>query len=237
MARQRLERPLLAAALILAASIAVATAQDQDAPQPSPSAVLFEATSHRKFDQVEQWTRVFDDPARDAWQKPGAVIAALQIAPGAVVADVGAGTGYFVRHLAAAVGPEGTVLAVETEPNMLTHLRERAEREHLSNVVPVLASFDNPRLPTGRVDLVLFVDTLHHVDARLTYLRRLQGALTPTGRVAVIDWLKRDIPVGPKHDHKLPRQQIVTEMKAAGYRLVDAPDVLPYQYFLVFAPR
>lgn len=228
---------LLPALLALVLPLAVTADEGPHTPQPMPSAALFEATSHRKFDQVEQWTKVFDDPARDAWQRPAAVVEALQIAPGTVVADIGAGTGYFSPHLSGAVGPMGTVLAVETEPNMVAHLRLRAERENSANIVPILASFDNPRLPPGRVDLVLFVDTLHHIDARLAYLRRLQGALTPTGRVAVIDWLKRDIPVGPKRDHKLPRRQVIAEMEAAGYRLLDEPDLLPYQYFLVFARK
>ena len=120
---------------------------------------------------------------------------------------------------------------------MVAHLRERAEREHTDNVVPILASLDNPRLPAGSVDLVLIVDTYHHLDDRLTYLRALQRCLRPRGRVAVIDWHKRALPVGPPPEHKLAREQVVTEMTAAGYRLVAEPDLLPYQYFLVFTPQ
>src|SRR5262249_5263372 len=161
----------------------------------------------------------------------------LEIARGMTVADLGAGTGYFSRYLAAAVGPSGSVLAVDPEPNMVAHLRERAEREHTDNVVPILASLDNPRLPVGSVDLVLIVDTYPHLDDRLTYLPRLQRFLHPSGRVAVIDWHKRPLPVGPPPEHKLAREQVVEEMNAAGYRLVAEPDLLPYQYLLVFTPR
>jgi ubiquinone/menaquinone biosynthesis C-methylase UbiE len=196
-----------------------------------------DATSHHSFAEVERWSTVFDDPSRDAWQKPAEVVAALGLRPGMTVADLGAGTGYFSRHLAAAVGADGTVLAADTEPNMVAHLRERAERERTANVVPILASADDPRLPAHATDVVLIVDTFHHIDDRVTYLRRLRRFLRPGGRVAVIDWQKGQLPVGPPPEHKLPREQVVDEMAAAGYALVAEPTFLPYQYFLVFRPR
>ena len=134
------------------------------------------------------------------------------------------------------VGPTGTVFAVDPEPNLVGYLRTRAEREHTDNVVPVLASFDNPRLPAGGVDLVLIVDTFHHIDDRLTYFRNLRRVLAPGGRVAVVDWRQGTLAMGPPPEHKLAREVVVDEMAASGYRLVAEPDVLPYQYFLVFAP-
>ena len=196
-----------------------------------------DATSRRTFEDVEHWVRVFDDPERAAWQKPAELVAGLGLRAGQAVADVGAGTGYFLTHLATAVGETGTVYAVETEPNLLVHLRERAERAGLRTVVPVLASAGHPRLPPGGVDLVLLVDTYHHLDDRPAYFRRVQALLAPAGRVAVVDWQKRPLPVGPEMDHKLARAQVEEEMALAGYRLVSAPDLLPYQYVLIFQPR
>src|SRR5436309_10434862 len=93
-----------------------------------------DATSHRSFADVQQWVSVFDDPARDAYQKPGEVVRALRIRPGMRVADIGAGTGYFSGHLSAAVGPTGAVFAADTEPELVRHLRERAEKERTDNV-------------------------------------------------------------------------------------------------------
>lgn len=196
-----------------------------------------DATTRHSFTDVEHWKAVFDDPARDGWQRPDEVVRALGIRPGMTVADLGAGTGYFSRRLSAAVGPGGSVLAVDTEPKMVEHLRARAEREATDNLVPILASADNPRLPVGAVDLVLVVDTFHHLDDRLTYLRSLRRFLRPQGRLAIIDWHKRDLPVGPPLEHKLAREQVVDELTAAGYGLVDEPGFLPYQYFLIFEPR
>jgi len=204
---------------------------------PLGRAASDDATSHRSFADVEQWVAVFDDPARDAYQKPREVVRALRIRPGMRVADVGAGTGYFSRYLSAAVGAAGTVLAVDTEPELVRYLRGRAEKEKTDNVVPILASPDNPRLPRGAVDLVLLVDTFHHIDHRVAYFGSLRRTLAPGGRVAVVDWQKRETPVGPELEHRLAREQVVEEMRAAGYALADEPDVLPYQYCLVFRPR
>jgi protein-L-isoaspartate O-methyltransferase len=126
------ERSCAAVALMLA--LASGCAPRAETPRPSD-----DATSRHDFADVRYWSSVFDDPARDAWQKPDELVAALAIARGSAVADLGAGTGYLSRRLATAVGPQGTVFAVETEPNLVAHLRRRAEREKTPNVVPVLA--------------------------------------------------------------------------------------------------
>jgi ubiquinone/menaquinone biosynthesis C-methylase UbiE len=232
---------MLALACAVATVAPLPAAEPPTALQPSAAAspdgaAPFRATSRHSFEDVAHWQAVFDDPARDAWQKPTELVAALGIAAGMTVADLGAGTGYFSRYLARAVGPSGTVFAVETEPSLLVHLRERAEHEQTPNVVPILASFDNPRLPAAAVDLVLIVDTFHHLDRRLEYFRSCKRFLTRSGRIAIVDWRKRTIPVGPPPEHKLARRQVVAEMRAAGYDLVAEPDVLPYQYVLVFRP-
>lgn len=219
-------RKLFPAAALLLAALFVKSATAQ-----SPH------THEHRFEDAPKWARVFDDPARDAWQKPAELVRALAIRRGMAVADLGAGTGYFSRYLAEAVGPTGTVFAVELEPNLVVHLRQRAEREHTDNVVPVLASPENPRLPSGGVDLVLLVDTYHHLDDRLTYLGRLRRSLRSTGRIAIVEWQKRELPVGPPMEHKLARGLVVHEMTAAGYRLIAEPDVLPYQYVVVFRAR
>ncbi|MDP6361562.1 MAG: methyltransferase domain-containing protein, partial [Planctomycetota bacterium] len=136
----------------------------------------------------------------------------------------------------AAVGPTGAVLAVDTEPALVEHLRGRAEKENLANLTPILASTDDPRIPRSSVDMVLILDTFHHLDDRLTYARSLADALRPGGRIAIIDWQKRDLPVGPPGPHKLAREHVVEEMQQAGYELTLEPGILPYQYFLIFRP-
>lgn len=200
-------------------------------PVPTPSD---RATASHSFADVDYWSSIFDNPDRDAWQKPKALLAALAVRPGQTVADLGAGTGYFSRYLAEAVGPQGTVLAVEVEPTLVTHLGERAQREHTANVVPILASTDNPRLPAAGVDVILIIDTYHHLDHRVQYLTQLRPALRAGGSVVVVDWKPGELPQGPPPDHKLPRERVIEEMRGTGFQLAEEPDVLPYQYVLVF---
>jgi predicted methyltransferase len=217
-------------------SPAASSAAAMPSPAASPTRAPFAATSRHPFNDVTYWSSVFDDPARAAWQKPRELVAALTLRPGMTVADLGAGTGYFSRYLSAAVGEHGSVFAVETEPNLVARLRERAEQEKTANVTPVLASFDDPRLPARALDLVLIVDTYHHLDARLGYLQRLRRVLKPGGRVAIVDWQAQPLPVGPPPEHKIAREDVITEMRAAGYRLSAEPGILPYQYVLIFVP-
>ncbi len=195
-----------------------------------------DATMTHRFDDVARWVEVFDDPARDAWQKPGEVVAALGIQPGDVVADIGAGTGYFAPSLQRAVGDAGTVFAVEVEPAMVEHLRERAEKNGLARVIPVLGSFDDPRLPRGVVNVALIVNTYHHVDARVDYFRRLRASLAPGGRLAVVEFTDKERPVGPPPERALSKEKIVAELTEAGWTLAaDHADMLPWQYVLVFS--
>ena len=205
-----------------------AGAQSPEAPH--------DATARHPFTDVEKWKRIFDDPKRDEWQKPQQVVEALGLSPGNIVADIGAGTGYFERYLSKAVAPGGIVLAIDTEPAMVRQLGERALKEQTANVVPVLALPQEPFLPPGRADRVLVVDTYHHVDDRIRYFRRLADALAPGGRIAIVDFHKRPLPVGPPPEHKLPREFVLDEMKQAGYRLADEKTFLPYHYFLIFQP-
>jgi ubiquinone/menaquinone biosynthesis C-methylase UbiE len=132
------------------------------------------------------------------------------------------------------VGPEGTVLAIDPEPEMVRFLGQRARRDGLGNVLPVLGMYEDPFLPRGRVDRVLIVDTYHHIDDRLDYFGRMRRDVAPGGRVVIVDFHKRPLPVGPPPEHKLDRKTVVDEMERAGWRLDGEIRTLPYQYVLVF---
>jgi SAM-dependent methyltransferase len=189
------------------------------------------AMPHR-FEDAEEWAKRFEDPSRDAWQKPDEVISALSLPVDAKVADLGSATGYFSVRLARAL-PQGHVYGVDIEPDMSRYLAERARHEGLSNLTAVLGEPADPKLPEP-VDLVLVVDTYHHLSDRTAYFQRLLGSLTPRGRVAIIDFRKGQ-PMGPPEKHRLSPGQVRQELEAAGYRLVDDHGFLPNQYFLVFS--
>jgi cyclopropane fatty-acyl-phospholipid synthase-like methyltransferase len=194
-------------------------------PQPAKPTHM-----EHKFDDPARYAKSFDDPARDAWQMPARVIDALQLKSGMKVADIGAGTGYFSMRLARVPGV--AVLAVDIEPKMVDYLRQRAHKEHAANVTPVLASASSPNLPEP-VDVVLVVDTYHHLPNRPAYFRELRKSLKPGGRVAIVDF-RKEAPEGPPVHFRFTPQQIQDEMKQAGYELQSAHDFLPRQHFLIF---
>ena len=191
-------------------------------------------THQHSFSGAEHWARVFDDPERDAWQKPHQVIEALALKPDAVAADIGSGTGYFAVRLAHFV-PQGRVYAVDIEPDMVQYLANRARREGLDNLAAVTGAPDDARLPR-KVDLVLMVDTYHHIARREDYFRKLAQSLNPGGRVAIIDFNAQSA-MGPPPAARIAKARVLAEMEGAGYRLVGEHDFLPNQYFLMFQSR
>jgi SAM-dependent methyltransferase len=124
------------------------------------------------------------------------------------------------------------VYGVDLEPDMVRYMGERAQREGLSNLTPVLASAEDAKLPEP-VDLVLIVDTYHHVGERVVWLQRLAEKLRAGGRVAIIDF-RVDSSMGPPPAHKLSAERVREEFEAAGYRQTQTLSFLPEQYFLVF---
>jgi SAM-dependent methyltransferase len=213
--------PLRLVAAILCACCAAAVAQTSH-------------TREHSFAGAEHWAKVFDDPARDAWQKPHEVITALSPAPDWVVADIGSGTGYFAARLAHFV-PKGRVYGVDTEPEMVKYLAERAKREGLANLVSVAGSPGDAKLP-AKVDLVLLVDVYHHISDREGYFRRLRGSLKSGARLAIIDF-RQDAPEGPPKGERIPPQQVQSELASAGFSLAKEHDFLPRQFFLVFEAK
>ena len=190
-------------------------------------------THDHSFSGAEEWAKVFDDPKRDAWQKPHQVIQALALKPDAVVADIGAGTGYFATRLAHMV-PKGRVYAVDTEPDMVKHLGERAKRDGLKNLSAMAGAPNDPRLPQ-KADVVLLVDVYHHIGEREQYFSKVAGNLKPGGRVAIIDF-RMDSPEGPPKAARIEPEHVKSEMKRAGYEIVQEHSFLPRQYFLIFQP-
>jgi len=220
----------LTALLLLLFSANASLAQTASSPQMKHSDDGF----HHSFGNTETWAKEFDDPARDAWQKPDEILDALQFEKTAYVADIGAGTGYFSARIAKRV-PDGKVFAVDIEPNMLRYLGERAHRERLHVLQTVQASADSPNLPEP-VNVALIVDTYHHIDDRVAYFSRLKSSLRPGGRLAVVDF-RTNAPDGPPPEHRIPPEKVTAELEQAGYTLVARHEFLPRQYFLVFQAR
>jgi len=182
----------------------------------------------------EAYLAMLEREGRDSYQKPEEVLEALGLRPGMDVADIGAGSGYFTRRAAPLVGPEGTVYALDIEEAFLERIREDAKALGLANVKTVLTPPDRPALPGDSVDLVLIVNTWHHIADPAPYLEAVHRVLRPGGRLVQIDWVKEKTPFGPRMEHRISRKALVAQMEGAGFRLRSEHFFLPYHYFLVF---
>jgi ubiquinone/menaquinone biosynthesis C-methylase UbiE len=200
---------------------------------PAQEAAVPHEMSRRHRDP-QAYIASLQDPARDAYQKPAEVLAALDLREGEVVADIGAGPGYFALRFARAVGDRGRVYAVDVSPDMVRHLNRRLRNEGVRNVVTVLADPDDPLLPERSIDRFVIVNTWHHIEDQPGYLAKMKRMLRPGGQVVHIDFHKRDLPVGPPTSMKTARADLVAQMEKGGFRLTGDHDFLPYQYFLVF---
>jgi len=181
------------------------------------------------FSDVDKWVAAFDDPKRAEWQKPEHVIALMEMAEGMVAADIGAGTGYFLPYLSEAVGPGGKVLGLDIEPNLVEHMKKRAAAEGLSNVEARVVRPDDPGLGAGSADRVIIVDTWHHLPDRVAYAKRIAAALTPAGRLYIVDFTLES-ERGPSKEHKLTPEAVIAELEAAGLTARVLDEDLPDQY-------
>ena len=192
---------------------------------------------HHHKRSVAEWLERLESPSRADWQKPDDVVRALDLQAGDAVADVGAGSGYFSTRFARSVGEKGKVFAVDIDRGLVEYLRERASKERLGNLEAVLAAPDDPKLAPRSADMIFLCNVAHHIENRSGYYKKIAAALRPGGRVAVVEFFKRELPVGPDAAMKIARENVIREFGESGFQLQQEFDFLPYQYFLVFAVR
>ncbi|HTV21713.1 MAG TPA: class I SAM-dependent methyltransferase [Polyangiaceae bacterium] len=187
---------------------------------------------HKDFSDAKAFSASFDNPERDTWQEPEAVLDLMKIAPASTVVDLGAGTGYFVPRLSQRVGPSGTVLALDVEPKMVDFLKQRVEEQKLANVEPRLVPFDDPKLAAGSISRILIVNTWHHIDERPSYSKKLAAALDAQGEVWIVDFTLES-ESGPPPEYRIPAGQVVRELEQGGlHAQVVEPEPLPRQYIV-----
>lgn len=180
------------------------------------------------FADASAYAQEWNDPTRDAWQRPEEIVAALGLQAGDTVVDLGAGTGYLVPPLSAAVGPEGQVIALDIEPAMLQFLDEAAQREGWTNVRTHAASPSDPLLAPESVDAVVTLNTWHHIEAREAYAALVFKALKPGGTFVVVDFLKEPTEgMGPPMEMRLHADQISAELRAGGFEVEVLQESLP----------
>lgn len=176
-----------------------------------------------------------NDLSRDAWQRPKEVVEQLAITPGSRVADLGAGGGYFTWYLAEAVGPQGTVYAVDIDETGLNLIAKSSAARKVTNVKLIRALAHDAKLPEA-VDLVFSCDTYHHMTDRVAYFQKLALSLTTNGRVAILDLHPHGFFSGFL-GHGTAKEDVRREMEAAGYRHEGDFNVVDSQHFQVFARK
>ena len=216
--------PRSAAALLVAAVLACQSS--------SPELEAHNRDRHGPPD-VERYIEMLEREERVRYLQPDVVIEALRLPRDAIVADLGCGPGVFGLRLARAC-PTVVFYAVDVEPRQLDALRARMAKRDVHNIVPVLASYDDPHLPPGRVDLILISDTYHHLSERVEYMRRLLRYLAPGGRLAILEFMPGDLPVGPPAHHKLPEGQRQRELQEAGWERELRLDAHRYHEFEIW---
>jgi ubiquinone/menaquinone biosynthesis C-methylase UbiE len=178
-----------------------------------------------------------DRHERELEENPDLAMRLMQVQRGSSVADVGAGSGYFTIRLAKAVGSAGKVYAVDIQRGMLELLQRAVAKEKLTNVIPVLAADDDPRLPPESVDLVLMVDVYHELSAPQVTLGHLKRALKPGGRLVLLEYRAEDPTVPIRPEHKMTKAQVKREIEHEGFRQQRVYDDLPRQHLIVFSTR
>jgi ubiquinone/menaquinone biosynthesis C-methylase UbiE len=170
---------------------------------------------------------------REDEELPEQVLSHMNLKPAEVVADVGAGTGYFTFRLSPML-PNGKVLAVEIQPEMLEIIKKRAREMQVKNVFPIPGTLTDPNLPEAGVDVVLMVDAYHEFSYPREMMEVIIRALKPGGRVIVVEYRGEDSRVAKPPHHKMTEAQLIKEMSAVGLRRHETKDFLPQQHFMVF---
>lgn len=174
-------------------------------------------------------------PERDQEENASESFKKLGLEQGMVVCDLGCGNGYWTLPMARDVGADGAVYAVDIQSEMLQKLRQRADRFDLKNIRPVLGTIDDPKLPQGKIDLLLMVDVYHEFSHPQSMLWEIRRSLTATGVIALLEYRKEDETVPIKLLHKMSKRQIMKEYQANGYKLVREYNELPWQHLMFFA--
>ncbi|HKQ37486.1 MAG TPA: methyltransferase domain-containing protein [Verrucomicrobiae bacterium] len=190
--------------------------------------------AHVMGHQAADW---LERPERNAEENTELLMKSLPVKAGEVVADIGAGTGYFTRQLAAKVGPKGKVFAVDIQPEMITFLINRMAALSISNVQAILGTIADPKLPATSVDWVLMVDVYHEFSHPHEMMEAICKSLKPGGKVIFVEFRGEDPQVPIKPLHKMTEAQVRKEMSAHHLEWRETIGVLPRQHIIIFQKK
>jgi 2-polyprenyl-3-methyl-5-hydroxy-6-metoxy-1,4-benzoquinol methylase len=232
--------PLCLCALALNTAALPLTAQDSNTAAPAkarrPPPALKEYKG-RRIAQTMHYTGAewLTRDNREQEERCTLMLDNLGVKQGLAICDMGCGNGFYTLKLAQMTGDSGHVYAVDIQPEMLKLLNHRADEQGIKNVSPILGTFTDPRLPKGKIDLILLVDVYHEFSHPEQMLAAMREALSPTGVCALVEFRAEDPNVPIKPEHKMTKAQIMKEWPANGFKLVREFDELPWQHLMFFA--
>ncbi len=208
------------------------TFTEQNALDTSYAITSHNHTTHTAEDDFHQQIRAYESKDRVFWQKPELVISKMGELSDKVVADIGAGSGYFARRLAMRAQ---RVIAIDIDPRFIHFMDSLKMVEQLDRFETRLAEPMDPHLKPQEVDIVLMVNTYLYLPQRVNYLKHLKKSIKPGGRIFIIDFKKKKIPITDPPAHiRIPLYQVEQELEQAGYRIIESDDTsLDYQYIVV----
>ncbi len=174
---------------------------------------------------------------REREEEPDKALDAIALSKGDVVADIGAGVGYFSWRMAERVGPTGKVYANDIQPAMLEKLKKNVAARGLNNVIPVLGSEADPKLPAGKLDLAILVDVYHELSQPQKMLAGIRESLKPSGRLVLLEYRKEDPSVPIKLEHKMTVKEVRAEIEPEGFKFETSLETLPRQHIIIFRPK
>jgi cyclopropane fatty-acyl-phospholipid synthase-like methyltransferase len=187
------------------------------------------ANDHMHRSTTQDLIERFESPERDAYQKPEIVLEYLGDIKGKKIMDIGAGSGYFSVKLAE---NGANVIAADVSDEFQDALKIRIDENNLENIELRKIPYDSPDLADQEVDMVLIVNTYHHIENRIDYFSKVKKGIKPGGELVVIDYFKKELPVGPPINHKIDMETVISELEEAGYTLDVNVDLLPYQFVI-----
>ncbi|HEY8020293.1 MAG TPA: methyltransferase domain-containing protein [Thermoanaerobaculia bacterium] len=205
--------------------------------RPAPSDAAARAVPPRKPAQVMSFHGAdwLERPGRAEEERPDLVLQALALHPGETVAEIGCGTGFYSRRLARAVAKGGRVYAEDIQPEMIDLLKQYAARDGIDNILPVLGSETDPKLPAGAMDWIFLADVYHEFQQPRPMLAAIRRSLARGGRVALVEYRKEGDTAAKIHpEHRMTVEQVLAEWTPAGFELVERREDLPMQHLFIF---
>lgn len=188
------------------------------------------ANEYMHQSKIENLVERFESTERDTYQQPNKVITYLGDIKGKTIMDLGAGSGYFSVKLATA---GANVIAADVNEDFLLYLKNRIKNEKIENIQLRKIPYDNPMLSENEVDILFIVNTYHHIEKRTDYFAKALRGIKKGGELLIIDFFKVEAPIGPPVDHKTSIDEVITELKEAGYTSFEIEvSLLPYQYII-----